>query len=79
MSEKKDETKEEHKNKTVVVTFRIFQAIFYGIFALGISMSLGDYSKFISSPISQISIVTTVFGLIGIVITGSLAKSSEKW
>lgn len=69
----------EHKNKNIVVTFRIFQAIFFGLFGLGVSMVLGDYSNFVKSPISQLSIVTTVFGLIGSFITGMLAKQSEKW
>jgi hypothetical protein len=76
MSEKKDD---ERGNKGIVVTFRVFQAIFFGIFALGVSMALGDYTTFINSPISQISIVLTVFGLIGAGITGILSKSSEKW
>lgn len=71
--------KEERKNKNIVVTFRIFQAIFFGVFALGISMGLGDYSVFIKSPISQISITLTVFGLIGAGITGMLSKKSEEW
>jgi len=69
----------EHKNKGIVVTFRIFQAIFYGVFALGVSMALGDYTTFVKSPISQLSIVLTVFGLIGAGITGALSKQSEKW
>jgi hypothetical protein len=73
------DNKEEHKNKSIVITFRIFQAIFLGLFALGVSMVLGDYSNFIKSPISQLSIATTVFGLIGSGITGILAKQSEKW
>jgi len=71
--------KEEHKNKSIVVTFRIFQAIFFGVFALGVSMALGDYSVFVKSPIGQLSIVLTVFGLIGAGITGMLSKQSEKW
>jgi len=79
MVDKKNETEPEHKNKNIVVTFRIFQAIFFGVFALGISMSLGDYSSFIKSPISQLSITTTVFGLMGAIITGILSKQSEKW
>ena len=74
-----DKNESEHKNKTIVVTFRIFQAIFLGLFALGLSMIWGDYSNFVKSPISQLSIVTTVFGLIGSIITGILSKQSEKW
>lgn len=75
MSEKKDE----HENKGIVVTFRIFQAIFFGIFALGVSMAFGDYLAYINSPIGQLSVVLIVFGAIGAVITGILSKQSEKW
>lgn len=67
------------ENKGIVITFRMFQAIFFGIFALGISMGLGDYTTFVKSPIGQFSITTTVFGLMGALITGVLAKQSEKW
>jgi hypothetical protein len=69
----------EHKNKSVVVTFRIFQAIFYGIFALGVSMAFGDYSAYIKSPIGQLSITLVVFGMIGAGVTGMLSKQAEKW
>jgi len=69
----------EHKNKGIVVTFRIFQAIFFGVFALGVSMALGDYSAYIKSPIGQLSIVLTIFGMIGAGITGMLSKQAEKW
>jgi len=67
------------ENKNLVVTFRMFQAIFLGIFALGLSMISGDYLGYIKSPISSLSMTTTIFGLLGAIITGILAKQSEKW
>jgi hypothetical protein len=73
----KEET--ERKNKNLYVTFRIFQAIFLGIFALGISSGIGDFFKFVELPIGTFSVTTTIFGLIGAIMTGSLAKQSEKW
>jgi len=75
----KNETKQERNNKSIVVTFRILQSISYGVLALGLSMGLGDYGKVVSWPFSNISITTTIFGLIGSVITGIQAKACEKW
>lgn len=69
----------ERKNKSVYVTFRIFQAIFLGIFALGLSSGFGEYFQFIGFPIGAFSVATTIFGLIGAIMTGYLAKQSEKW
>jgi hypothetical protein len=73
---KKKETKE---TKNAVITFRVFQSICYGIFALGISMMFGDGSAYINLPFSTLSIMTTIFGLIGAIITGSFAKQAENW
>jgi hypothetical protein len=73
------EDKDVKKKNNIAVTFRVFQAIFFGVFALGISMALGDYNKFIESPIASISITTTIFGLGGSIITGVMAKESERW
>ena len=67
------------KSKSLVITFRIFQALFLGLFALGISMCIGDYSEFVKIPISNFSLTTTIFGGIGALITGILAKTCEKW
>lgn len=66
-------------NKKAVITFRIFQAISLGIFALGLSMISGDYTGSVHSPISALSVTTTFFGGLGAVITGMLAKQSENW
>ena len=73
------EEKKEVKNKSVVVTFRIFQAICFGVFALGLSLIAGDYSGHVKSWMSTTGITTTIFGLIGAIITGILAKQSERW
>jgi len=80
---KKNEEKEVdsklRKNKEVIIVFKILQSCCFGIFALGLSMGLGDYSKAISLPFSNISITTTVFGGIGALITGIQSKLCEKW
>jgi len=71
--------KMEKESKKIIVTFRVFQAICLGIFALGLSMIAGDYTGFIKSPISSISMTTTIFGGMGALVTGILAKQSENW
>jgi len=73
------EENQKDKNRSLKITFRVFQATFLGIFALGISSVLGDLSNYVQIPISGFSIVSTIFGLIGSIITGTLAKQSEKW
>lgn len=73
-----DKTKHSETSNTTI-TFRIFQAICLGVFALGLSMMSGDYLGYIKSPISSFSVTTTIFGLLGAIITGILAKQSEKW
>lgn len=70
---------EEKKNKNVVITFRILQAISFGIAALGISMMAGEWAGAVKLPFSNISITLTVFGFIGAIITGVQAKNCETW
>ena len=70
---------EEPKNRNVIITFRIFQAIFLGVLALGVSSMFGDVGKAVSSPFSTFSITTTIFGIIGSITTGILAKKSKDW
>ena len=67
------------KNNKYNIICRVFQAICCGIFALGISMIAGDYTTFIKSPISTLSITTTIFGFFGIIITEIMARQSKKW
>ena len=66
------------ENKITVI-FRIIQAICLGVFSLGLSLVLSDYTSFIEVPISSIAITTTTFGLIGAVITEILARQSKRW
>lgn len=73
----KQEEKQERKN--LVVTFRVFQAVFFGIFALGLSLISGDITGALEVPISNFSMTTTIFGLIGAIITGILSKQCENW
>lgn len=65
--------------KSRVVAFRTFQAIFWGIFALGISLILGDLAKAIGIPIGSFALTTTMFGLIGAMITGHFANKCKDW
>ena len=69
----------EQKNRNAQVTFRVFQAIFFGILALGISSLFGDVSKYAEFPISTFSVTTTVFGIMGSIITGRLADKCKDW
>jgi hypothetical protein len=75
--ETKVEVKKEHNNYEI--TFRVIQAVFLGITALGISSGLGDYAKFVQSPYSAFSITSFVFGLIGTATTEVMARISKKW
>jgi len=79
MKKKNIVIKEEKQNKGIIITFKVFQAVFFGVSALGVSMLFGDYIKSIQSPFSIISVTMTVFGIIGVIITGVLSKSAEKW
>jgi hypothetical protein len=69
----------ERRNKSIYTTFRILQAIFLGIFALGLSNGIGEYLGFLQIPIGTFSVTTTLFGMIGSIMTGVLAKQSETW
>ena len=77
--EKKIIENHEDKTRNLIVTFRIFQAVFFGIFALGISSLVGDIGGYMKIPISAFSITTTIFGLIGAMITGNLANKCKDW
>ena len=70
---------EENNNRKLSITFRVFQAIFFGMFALGISMILGEITNAIQLPISNFSMTTTAFGLIGAGLTGNLANKCKNW
>ena len=70
---------EKEENKSLVVTFRMIQAFCFGILALGLSMIFGDLTEFSNIPISDFAMTTTIFGVIGSIITGSLAKRCENW
>jgi uncharacterized protein YacL len=77
--QQKERTEKENKIRNTQITFRIFQAIFFGILALGISSIFGDFNSYMKSPISAFSITTTIFGLIGSIMTGILANKSKDW
>lgn len=69
----------EEKNKDVVIGIRGIQAIMLGIFALGLSMMLGDICGAINIPISSFSLTTTMFGAMGSILCEFFARKAEKW
>ena len=75
----KEKQVEEKKHNNVEITARILQSICLGLLALGISSGLGDLGKVMHSPFSQFSITSTVFGLIGTIMTEIIARMSRKW
>jgi hypothetical protein len=77
MGNVKQEEKQEIKN--LIITFRVFQAIFFGVFALGLSLISGDITGAFEVPVSNFSMTTTIFGLLGAIITGILSKQCENW
>jgi hypothetical protein len=77
MGNVKQEEKQERKN--LIITFRVFQAIFFGVFALGLSLISGDITGAFEVPVSNFSMTTTIFGLLGAIITGILSKQCENW
>lgn len=73
------QSNEEPKNRNTQITFRIFQAIFFGMLALGISSMFGDVSGAMKIPLSTFSVTTTIFGLIGSIVTGILSNKCKDW
>lgn len=69
----------EEEKRSMKISFRVFQAIFLGIFALGLSLILGDLTEAYTIPISKFSLATTVFGGLGAMITGILANKCQEW
>ncbi len=76
---KQEEIKEEKQVKSAVVVFRVFQALCLSVFAMGLSMMAGDYAGAINLPFSSLSLGTTIFGLLGSVITEVFAKQAKTW
>jgi hypothetical protein len=62
-----------------LANIRKVQAIFLGIFTLGLSMTAGDYGTFVKSPVSTLSITTTLFGFMGSLVCEFMARKAEKW
>jgi len=63
----------EYKEK-IVVGSRIFQAIFMAIFVLGLSMILADLTGYCELPVSALSVSTTIYGLLGMLVCEFLAR-----
>jgi len=78
MNEKEKKEREERRIKGVI-TFRLFQAFFLGIFALGLALIAGDLTTYAKIPISSFALTTTSFGGLGAIITEILARQAKKW
>ena len=60
-------------------SMKMFQAIFFGVLAYGISTASSDVSKYFGIPISSVSITCMVFGILGAIITELVCRSAAKW
>ena len=67
------------EKKSFVRSIRIGQAIFLGIFTLGLSMMGGDLSEALHIPVSSLSLTTTLFGAMGALVCELFARRAEKW
>jgi len=78
---KEETAKLKKDNKSLIKNTRIMQAIFIGIFALGLSMSLGDIKVDYESlkSLSSFSLTTTVFGFMGALSCEWFARKAIKW
>ncbi len=67
------------KKGSFVRNIRIGQAIFLGVFTLGLSMMGGDLSEALHIPVSALSLTTTLFGAMGALVCEIFARKAEKW
>jgi len=74
-----NEKEREERRIKAIITFRVFQAFFLGIFALGISLIAGDLTEYAKIPISSFALTTTCFGGLGTIITEILARQAKNW
>jgi len=63
----------------IVLIIRVIQSLLFGVFILGISMSVGDYMPIMHLPISPMSASTTIYGALGMIVCEYLARRFEKW
>jgi hypothetical protein len=76
-SEEKGKTKSLASN--ISIGARVVQALFIGVFVLGVSMMVGDYSSTVKMPFSPLSLSTTMFGGLGALISEIIAQRARNW
>ena len=64
-------------NKSLNI-IRFVQAVFAGIFTLGVAFLFGDYTEMKKSWISSIAITCLVFGFAGVAISEFMARKLAK-
>lgn len=60
---------DETKKMEMISNLRIVQAVSVGIMTLGVSMAAGDLAKMADIAVSSLSITTTLFGLVGTIMS----------
>lgn len=70
---------ETKKSSNLLKNIRIVQAIFLGLFTLGISMCFGDIAPSLNIPVSGLSITTTFFGAMGYLMCEWFARKATEW
>lgn len=66
-------------NKRLIKNVRIMQAIFIGVFTLGLSMMGGDLATELKLPFSSFSLTTTMFGMMGYLICEWFTRKAMSW
>jgi hypothetical protein len=63
----------------LVLVIRVIQSILFGVFILGVSMSIGDLMPYAKLPISPMSATTMTYGALGMIVCEYLARRFESW
>jgi len=71
----------EEKGKPLQIAkgLRVLSIVFMAIFAIGVSMMIGDVIEIYEVEVSSQAITTTIFGALGYVICEVNARRAEKW
>lgn len=71
----------EEKGKPLQIAkgLRVMSIVFIAIFAIGVSMIIGDLVEIIELPVSSQAITTTIFGFFGFIICELNARRVDSW
>jgi len=71
---------DEKNMRKQIAAIRKFQAVFLGVTALGLSMAAGDLNKGMAhSVFSDLTVIITMFGFMGSLLTEYMARKAMKW